>query len=165
MVLLGLFLALDRNEWFVAFTFGVLVDLDHAFAVERYVNDNGLAALLNATWDDGSGHPWKSLMHYPVGAFIVAPLAIGWRFLLPLLFWGSHIGLDYLQTATLSHSAIVESVLLSAIAAGIFAIQFKRWRHDRPEGDLIGYFRHISSSIRTSLSSLKSAAHQRGGTI
>jgi len=149
----------------VAITFGVLLDLDHVFAVERYVGNNGVAAMFNATWDDGSGEPWKSLMHYPVGIFVVAPLAIGWRFMVPLLFWGTHIGLDYLQSATLAYSAIIESLVLSALFAGVITVHYRRWRSERPGGNFAQYVSYVSSYIRRALSLGRPAGHRREDTI
>jgi len=111
----------------VAITFGVLIDADHLFAAPRYISDNGLGAIMRATWDDASGLPWKSLFHEPVGAFFVVPLAIGWRYMTPLLFWGTHLAADELQMATLGSSAIVESVLLSATVVVIVFLVYSRW--------------------------------------
>jgi len=142
-VLIGLLLNLNRDEWFVALTFGVLLDADHIFGAHRYITDNGWAAVLRPTWDDGSGLPWKSLLHYPVGFFVVAPLSVGWNFLLPLLFWGAHVGLDELQGATLDHSAAIESALLVSACAGVFAVKYHRWTALTPDGGLSGYLSHI----------------------
>lgn len=127
VVLFAMFLELNRDEWFVAITFGVLVDADHLFAVRTYVDNNGWDAILRATWDDGSGFQWKSLMHYPVAAFVVAPLAVGWRYLVPLSFWALHVGLDELQNRTLEHSALVETTVLSLTVAGILLVDQRRW--------------------------------------
>ncbi|HEX9907029.1 MAG TPA: hypothetical protein VGB78_00990 [Thermoplasmata archaeon] len=151
VVFLGLILALDKHEWFVAVMFGVFVDIDHVFGLQRYVEANGYSAIMAASWDDGTGEPWKSLMHYPVGVVIVAPLAIGWRFMLPLLFWGSHLGLDYLQTATLAHAAVVESIFLSAVIVGIFAVSFLSWRSTRSAGDVRQYLQYLGRSLRSML--------------
>jgi len=150
-VLIGLLLDLNRDEWFVALTFGVLIDADHLFALPRYVSDNGWAAILRPTWDDGSGLPWRSLLHEPVGFFVIAPLSVGWRLLIPLLFWGVHVGMDELQMATLEHSAAVESVLLASVCSGIFAVQFRRWASVNPGCGLPDYARHLGTRTRAVL--------------
>lgn len=131
-ILLGLVLNLNRDEWFIALTFGVAIDADHLFAAPRYVSHNGLGAILRPSWDDGSGIAWRSLLHQPVGAFVVAPLAIGWRFMAPLLFWGIHVGVDYLQEATLSYTTPLEIALFSCTCAGIVFLVYRRWSESRP---------------------------------
>lgn len=118
---------LNRDEWFVALTFGVLIDADHLFAAPRYISDNGLGAIMSPSWDDASGLPWKSLFHEPVGAFFVVPLAIGWRYMVPVIFWGTHVAADELQMATLGQSALVESVIIIAVCAGILYVAYSRW--------------------------------------
>lgn len=150
-MLIGLLLSLNRDEWFVAITFGVLLDADHLFAAPRYISDNGWAAILRPTWDDGSGLPWRSLLHYPIGFFVVAPLAVGWRYLLPLLFWSVHVGIDELQKATLSQSAAIESAVLVGACSGIFAVQYRRWAALTPDGDLGGYLSHIRRRANAAL--------------
>ncbi len=128
VVLLGLLLDLDWNEWFVALLFGIGLDLDHLFAAPSYIGRHGFGAILAPTWDDGSGLVWRSVLHYPAGAFLVVPLAVGWRLMLPIIFWLSHLSIDYLQSATLAYSALVESILLGAVCSGIFALAYYRWR-------------------------------------
>jgi len=66
-------------------------------------------------------------MHSPVAAFVVAPLAVGWRYLIPLSFWAIHLGLDELQIATLEYSALVESPILALTVAGILFVDHRRW--------------------------------------
>lgn len=132
----------------MAITFGVLIDADHILAVPEYVSNNGLAAILKPTWDDGTGLVWRSVFHEPMGFFIVAPLAIGWRFMLPLLFWSSHVATDYLQAETLEHSAIVESVFLVVVCGGIVAVQYSRWRALRPESDFKDYVTHLLATVK-----------------
>lgn len=152
MVLLGLFLSLDREEWLAALMFGVLVDADHLFAVPRYVADNGWSSIFRPTWDDGSGLQWRSLFHYPVGAFVVAPLAIGWRFFVPLLFWGTHLIIDWFQTETIRYSALVESVFLILVCLGILYIGFRRWDELDPGRGIGAYILHLRSEFARTLS-------------
>ncbi len=142
-MLLGLLLSLNRDEWFIAMTFGVLLDADHIFAAPRYISDNGWAAIIRPTWDDGSGLPWKSLLHYPIGFFVVAPLSLGWRYMLPLLFWGVHVGIDEFQSATLGYSAVVESVFFTVVCSGIFLVQYHRWVALTPDSNVVGYLSHL----------------------
>src|SRR3989339_2042025 len=92
VVLAAMLLRLNRDEWFIALLFGVVIDADHLFAVPRYVSDNGWAALLRQSWDDASGLPWKSWFHYPMAAIVVGYLSIGWRMAPPLSPLGPHRG-------------------------------------------------------------------------
>lgn len=151
-LLIGLLLRLDRNEWFVAAMFGVLIDGDHIFAARRYITDNGYAAILSPTWDDGSGHVWKSLFHYPVGFLVVAPLAIGWRYMLPLLFWGVHLGMDYVQMEVVKYSTPLETVVFSSACAGILFVQFRSWKDSRPDSDFRDYMSYLHSRSRSFMS-------------
>lgn len=158
-------LNLDRQEWFAAITFGVVIDADHLFALPRYVSDNGAAAILSPTWDDGSGLPWKSSFHHPEGAFVVGYLAVGWRFLIPLLFWGSHVVIDEFQLATLEHSAVIESVFLAAVIGGILMLGYRRWLELEPEGDFQQFMLYVKERMRGALTARPSPQPPSEGTI
>ncbi len=161
---MGMLLNMNRDEWFVALTFGVAVDLDHAFAAPRYIADNGWDAILRPSWDDESGLPWKSLFHYPVGGFVVAPLAIGWRFMIPLLFWSVHVAGDYLQNWTIEQSAVVESVLLAGLSVGIVFVAYRNWLSLQPEGDFKGFMSVCRSRVGSFASGTGRAIRARLGS-
>jgi hypothetical protein len=163
-VLIGLVLNLNRDEWFVALLFGVAIDLDHVFAAPRYISQNGWAAILRPTWSDTSGLPWRSLLHDPVAAFVVAPLSFGWRYFLPLLFWGAHLGIDYLQSATLAYSTSVEIVVIALCVAGIISIQYGRWRALRPDAGFLKYVAHVRSTLRVAVKGTGASILQRLGS-
>lgn len=150
-VLMGLLMNLDRNEWATALTFGVAVDADHLFAAPRYVDANGWSALFAPTWDDGSGHQWKSLFHYPMGAAIVGPLAIGWRYLVPLTFWGTHVFVDHFQTWTMDYWAPIEAATFAAASAGIVTVCYIRWSGTSSEQGLPAYARHVWGRMSSAL--------------
>jgi len=158
-------LNLNRDEWFAALTFGVVIDADHLFAAPRYVSDNGVAAILSPTWDDGSGLPWKSSFHHPEGAFVVGYLAMGWRLLIPLVFWGTHVAIDEFQLATIEHSGVIESVFLSAVVGGIVSLGYKRWLALEPEGDFQQYMAHVKKTLKSVLSSRPVPQPPSEGTI
>ncbi len=158
-------LNLDRQEWFAAITFGVVIDADHLFALPRYVSDNGAGAILSPTWDDGSGLPWKSSFHHPEGAFVVGYLAIGWRFLIPLLFWGSHVAIDEFQLATLEHSTIIESVFLAAVVGSILMLGYRRWLELEPEGDFQQFLLYVKERMRSALTARPAPQPPSEGTI
>ena len=165
VVLIGLFLNMNKDEWFVALTFGVAIDLDHVLAAPRYISDNGLAAILRPSWDDGSGLPWRSLMHYPVAAFVVMPLSIGWRYFVPLLFWSTHLGIDYIQSATVTYSSPVEIGFMTACIAGIVFLVYRRWSDIRPDADFNQFVSHLSGSLRASLKGCGVSIRQFFGSI
>jgi len=143
----------------------VVIDADHLFALPRYVSDNGAAAILSPTWDDGSGLPWKSSFHYPEGAFVVGYLAIGWRFLIPLVFWGSHVAIDEFQLATIEYSAIVESVFLCSVVGTVVALGYKRYLEAEPDGDFRMFLNHVKDWLRKSLSGRPSRESPSQDTI
>jgi hypothetical protein len=165
VVLIGLFLNLNKDEWFIALTFGVAIDLDHVLAAPRYISDNGLAAILRPSWDDGSGLPWRSLMHYPVAAFVVVPLSIGWRYFVPLLFWSTHLGIDYIQSATLAYSAPVEIVFMTACTVGIVFLVYRHWSDLRPDADFNQFVSQLTGSLRASLRGCGVSIRQFLGSI
>jgi len=148
VLLIGFLLNLDWNEWFVALLFGIAIDIDHLFAVPGYVDRNGLGAILRPTWDDGSGAVWRSVLHEPMGAFLVIPLAVGWRFMLPLVFWSTHLLIDYAQAATLSHSALVESLFLGTVCACLFGLGYYRWRVSEASTGLVPFLVYIRDSVK-----------------
>jgi len=148
----------------VAATFGVLIDADHLFAAPRYISANGWDAILAPTWDDGSGHVWRSLLHEPVGFFVVAPLAVGWRLMAPLLFWGMHVFIDWLQNATIEQSALVESVFLVLVVSGIVQVTYRRWKAIRPGSSFSEYLTYASSYVKSYFSSQEGYARGPGGS-
>jgi hypothetical protein len=157
-------LNLDRNEWFVALTFGVIIDADHLFALPRYISDNGAAAILSPTWDDGSGLPWKSSFHHPEGAFVVGYLAVGWRLFIPFIFWAAHVAIDELQLATLDYSAMIESTFLITVVSGIVALGFWRWSKLEPEGDFSQYLSYVKKWFKESLAARPAPPPPSGDT-
>lgn len=143
---------LDWNEWFAAFLFGIALDADHLFAAPRYISSNGWGAILRPTWDDGSGIAWRSLLHEPVGAFVVVPVSVGWRLMLPLIFWSMHVGIDYLQNATLAYSAPLEGAVFTGTVASIVWVVYRRWSQLQPKGaDFRMFLRQAGARVRAYL--------------
>ena len=142
---------LDRNEWVVALSFGVLIDADHLLALPRYVHDNGAAAILAPTWDDGSGLPWKSAYHHGDGAFVVGYLSVGSRLFYPFIFWGIHLAMDELQLAAIEYSTSIEVAILSTSIIGIVYIGYFRWHALEPDKGFAEYVSHLKSIVRKSV--------------
>jgi hypothetical protein len=142
---------LDRNEWVVALSFGVLIDADHLFALPRYVSDNGAAAILRPTWDDASGLPWKSAYHYGEGAFVVGYLSLGSRLFFPFIFWGVHVAMDELQLAAIGYSTPIEVAILSSTVVGIVYIGYFRWHALEPDKNFADYVSYLKTWMKKSL--------------
>ena len=155
VVLAAMLLRLNKDEWFIALLFGVVVDADHMFALPRYVSDNGWSALLRQTWDDGSGLPWKSWLHYPQSAIVVGHLSVGWRFALPLAFWAPHLGMDWLQLQAAEYNTVLESAILFASVAGIVYVGYSRWSLRTGGSGLSSYAVTLSASTRGAFAGLR----------
>lgn len=147
--MLGILLNLDWNEWFVALLFGIALDLDHVFAAPDYISRNGFGAILRPSWDDGTGFVWRSVLHYPMGVFLVMPLAVGWRLMFPLIFWSAHLLMDHLQSITLAHSALVESAFLGAVSSGIVALGYYRWRAASGSSGLSAFLSYLKNGLQS----------------
>ena len=155
VVLGAMLLRLNRDEWFIALLFGVVIDADHLFALPRFVSDNGWAALLRQSWDDASGLPWRSWFHHPMAAIVVGYLSIGWRLALPLAFWALHLGMDGLQLMLGGLNIVAESALLLGSTAGIISLTYSHWSLMTGGSGLKAYAGFVATSSKARLSSLK----------
>jgi hypothetical protein len=159
-VLAGMLLRLNRDEWFLAIMFGVVVDADHLFAVPRYVEANGWGAILRQTWDDGSGLPWRSWFHHPMSAIVVGHLSEGWRYLVPLPFWAVHLGMDWLQLAASEYNTLIESSILIGSVAGILYLTYVDWAALTGRTGVRPFSDHLLSSTRSWLSQTGSVIYR-----
>jgi hypothetical protein len=144
----GMLMRLNRDEWFIAIMFGVIVDADHLFALPRYIEANGWGAILRQTWDDGSGLPWRSWFHHPMSAIVVGHLSEGWRFLLPLPFWAIHLGMDWLQLAASEYNTVIESSILLVSIGGILYVGYSDWVSLSEQSGVRRYANHLLASSR-----------------
>jgi len=147
-VLIVMLLRLNRDEVFIALMFGVVIDIDHIFALPRYVEDNGWAAVLRQSWDDGTGLPWRSWLHHPMTAIVVGHLSEGWRYLLPLPFWAVHLGMDWLQLAVSDYNTAVESAILVLSATGITYVKYSDWARHTGHTGAGPFLEHMIASTR-----------------
>ncbi len=120
-------LTLDRNDSFVALMFGVLIDVDHLFGLKGYVETNGIASLTDLGSLMNADGQWKSMLHNPVAVMVVGPVATASRIALPLLFWGVHISMDYVEDSFLGLFSVWEMALLAGSSAALLALGY--WRH------------------------------------
>ena len=116
LLLIKLF-RLDKNEAFAALLFGVFIDFDHVFGMAEFVKQDGIENALNLDAALTSDVQWKSLMHDPMAAIILVPAAIGFRFVVPLLAWGMHLVMDYVQINYLGVMSVPEFILLGLLVA------------------------------------------------
>lgn len=138
-------LHLDRLEAQVAFVFGVLIDLDHLFGAVQYGRAHPWWTFLDPEALYNADVAWKSLVHKPIAFAIVAPLAQGWRFLLPMVFWGVHVLMDFVQESYLGLVSPVELVLLVVL---LFSFIHLRWSRSK---ELVGELRlgrHMREELR-----------------
>lgn len=89
---LGNLMGLETTqEWFLAFLFGVLIDLDHLKIFRKKYRRNGdfLKFFTKEL-------PMHSFLHAPISLVWIAPLAFHFQAPIILASWGVHVFLDYL---------------------------------------------------------------------
>jgi len=79
------------RDWFLAFIFGVLVDLDH-FKVFRpkYINNGDWRKFFKGEL------PVRSFFQEPIFVFLVIPISFYLKSPIPMASWAIHVFLDYL---------------------------------------------------------------------
>lgn len=155
IVFAGMLVRLTRDEWFMVLLFGVAIDVDHLFALPRYVADNGWPAILRQTWDDGSGMAWRSWFHDPMSAVVVGYLSVGWRLGLPMAAWAVHVGMDGLQLALGDMNTVVESAILFSSTAGVVVIGYSRWTVLTGMSGVRAYAGFVARSSKAALSGIR----------
>ncbi len=123
-LLLVQLLNLDRNDAFVAMLFGVFIDVDHLFGLVKYTESNGIHAVFDLHKMMTPGGQWKSLLHAPIAAAVVMPLSTAFRLAVPLLFWGVHLLMDYVEQAYLGNFSGVEAGLLIFAGLGLVTLRY-----------------------------------------
>lgn len=122
LVLIKVF-RLDRTEAFAALLFGVFIDLDHVFGLVEFVSVQGLGGALDINAALASDIEWKSLLHSPIAALIIAPAAVGFRNAIPLVAWGLHLAMDWVQIEVLGVLSLPEMVLIAVLAASLLLME------------------------------------------
>lgn len=83
------------RDWFLAFLFGVLVDLDHLKVLrKKYRPNQDWIRFFTREW------PIRSFLQEPFSLFWVAPLSFFLKTPVPMIFWSLHVFLDYLVDGT-----------------------------------------------------------------
>lgn len=80
-------LGLHGSDAALAWTFGIGVDIDHAFKAPCYLRAVG--------WRRRLGYYWRTSLQEPVAFFWVVPLSWMLGTIVPVVFLAAHIALDY----------------------------------------------------------------------
>ncbi|MBN1677615.1 MAG: hypothetical protein JW880_03670 [Candidatus Thermoplasmatota archaeon] len=144
-------LGLDRNDAFIALVFGVFIDLDHLFGLRQYTEARGMAALLDFDSLMNPGGQWKSMFHSPMAVGIIAPLSLGSRLGIPILFWGVHLLMDFAEDAYLGLFSAPEAMLLALTGLALVSIRYARSIESETAMGLLTYLRSEFSGLRNVL--------------
>lgn len=140
-------LMLDRNDSFVALTFGVLIDLDHLFGLKEYVGAQGIGGVLDFESLMNADGQWKSMLHTPAAAMVVGPVATASRLALPLLFWGVHISMDFAEDTVLGLFSACEMLLLSGSVLALLWISYRKVSMFQPDLGFAGFVSYHSNRL------------------
>lgn len=148
-LLLIQFLNLDRNDAFIALVFGVFIDLDHLFGLKQYAETRGIAAILDFDSLMNPGGQWKSMFHSPMALGVVAPLSVGFRLAIPVLFWSVHLIMDFAEDTFLGLFSAPEAMLLSLSGLVLFSIRYAKSLESDSSGGLLPYLRGEAAALRS----------------
>ncbi len=153
LILIGWF-GLDRKAAFATLLFGVLIDIDHVLGMAEFVKEEGLENSLNVQAALSSDVQWKSLLHSPQAVLFVAPVVLGFRMVLPLVAWGVHLLMDYVQMNYLGICSPAEMVLMGAMV--LVLLQMRRADFSAITGDtsLKGLVFHEAKKVVTLVGSM-----------
>ncbi|NLK26374.1 MAG: hypothetical protein GX307_07380 [Euryarchaeota archaeon] len=122
LILIRLF-RLDQAEAFAAMLFGVLIDIDHVFGMVDFISLRGWGDSFNLSAALTADVQWKSLFHSPIAAAIVLPASVGFRMAVPLLAWGLHLLMDWVQIEYLGVLSMVEMILMLVLFAVLLVLE------------------------------------------
>jgi hypothetical protein len=134
-------LNLDRNDAFVALVFGVFIDLDHLFGLKDYTKANGFRSLMDFHTLVNPGGHWKSMMHNPVALAVVGPLSVASKLAIPLVFWGVHISMDFIQESFLGEFSQAEAMLLVFSGFALVTLRYSKFVESGYCGGIIELFK------------------------
>ena len=132
-------LTLDRNDAFVAVLFGVFIDFDHLIGLKDYAKANGIRAVFDFDSLTHAGGQWKSLLHNPVAIAVVGPISVASRFMIPFLFWGVHISMDFVEESFLGNFSTLEAMLLAIASIGLVTIRYGKYLQSYADGTFSQY--------------------------
>ena len=141
-------LTLDRNDAFVGLLFGVFIDVDHLIGLKDYTQTNGYAAVFDLDSITNPGGHWKSLFHSPVAVAVVGPLSVASRFAIPLVFWGIHVAMDFVEETFLGNFSGVEAMLFAMVGIAFVSLRYAKYLESYARGTLGQYFRVEMEGIK-----------------
>lgn len=142
-------LLLDRNEAFIALTFGVFIDLDHLLGLGTYAKANGIAPLFDMDTLMNPGGQWKSMLHSPMALGMVVPISYVVRMAIPVLFWGVHVSMDYLEESVLGNFSAFEAMLGALAAITLLTMRYSKYVESFSLADIQTYLLSEISSVKT----------------
>lgn len=80
-------LNLQGSDLFLAYIFGVLIDFDHIFKIRLYLKKNKFKKEKHCHW--------RTSLQEPIALLWIAPLSIFINSPVPIIFFISHLVLDY----------------------------------------------------------------------
>lgn len=129
-----------RTQWLLAVGFGVAIDADHLLQVPAYLALHGAAALTPGqmlTW----GSAWQGFLHTPWALLLAAPLALLYRSVVPLAFWGLHMVQDFVVARHyVPWGGPLEWAIVAALLVAVGALVWLDHRPHRGERSLL---RHV----------------------
>lgn len=141
-------LNLDRNDAFIALVFGVFIDLDHLFGLKEYTDARGVAALLDFESLINPGGQWKSLFHNPVAIGVIAPMSVGSRLAIPVLFWGVHMLMDFAEDSLLGLFSAPEALLAALAGLALVSMRYARITESGGARGVATYLRRELTAVR-----------------
>jgi hypothetical protein len=156
-------LTLDRNDSFVALLFGVFIDVDHLFGLRGYVEANGIWSIFDVGSLVAADGQWKSVLHSPVAAIVVGPVASASRLAIPLLFWGVHVSMDCVEDTVLGLFSAWEFALLGASSLALVLLAFRSYRMAEPRSGFADFLRDAAEKAKSPFRNLSCAVSRALG--
>jgi len=141
-------LTLDRNDAFIAMLFGVFIDADHLFGLMKYTQANGVASMFDLDTLMNPGGQWKSILHSPIAAAVVAPLSFAVRLSIPILFWAVHLLMDFFEQNFLGHFSELEAGLFLFATLSLLTLRYGQYIMNNESSDFRDYFRVEVEGLR-----------------
>ncbi len=140
-------MSLDRSDAFVAMLFGVFIDVDHLFGLAKYTESNGVSAVFDIHRLLTPGGQWKSMLHTPMAAAVVMPLSTAFKLAVPLVFWGVHLLMDFIEQNYLGNFSAIEAGLLIFAGLGVVTLRYSRFLMTDSTPSLREYVRSEIDSV------------------
>ncbi len=90
---------LNGKELLLAYVFGVLIDLDHLVKLPLYLKKNNfkISNIFKQSLPRERYYNWRTSLQEPIALSWIIPIAIFLNSIIPIIFFLSHLFLDYLM--------------------------------------------------------------------